>query len=67
MSFDFGAYAITAWHKIAAITAGIYDRRNGVDRHFAWQQSSGPNVRFGSKADIEALAHDVRFTPNSGR
>jgi hypothetical protein len=67
VSFGFGAYAITAWHKIAAITAGIYDRRNGVDRHFAWQQSSGPNVRFGSKADIEALAHDVRFTPNSGR
>jgi hypothetical protein len=32
VSFDFGAYAITAWHKIAAITAGIYDRRNGVDR-----------------------------------
>jgi hypothetical protein len=25
----------------------------GYDHHFAWQQSSGPNVRFGSKADIE--------------
>jgi hypothetical protein len=24
----------------------------GSNRHFAWQQSSGPNVRFGSKADI---------------
>ena len=23
-----------------------------LNRHFAWQQSSGPNVRFGSKADI---------------
>jgi hypothetical protein len=26
----------------------------GADRHFAWQQTSGSNVRFGSKADIEA-------------
>ena len=24
----------------------------GSDRHFAWQQSSGPNVRFVPKADI---------------
>jgi hypothetical protein len=24
----------------------------GSDNHFAWQQSAGPNVRFGSKADI---------------
>ena len=49
-----------------AITAGIYDRRNGVQRHFAWQQCLGPNVRFGSKADIEARPINVRFTPNSG-
>src|SRR5215467_12830371 len=28
----------------------------GFDRHFAWQQSSGPNVRFGSKADIGGAA-----------
>jgi hypothetical protein len=35
-----------------AITAGISDRRNGVDRHFAQQQSSRPNVRFVPKADI---------------
>jgi hypothetical protein len=34
----------------------------GVVR-FAWQQSSGPNVRFGSKADIEVLQPDVRSTP----
>jgi hypothetical protein len=27
-----------------AITAGIRDWRNGVDRHFAWQQLSGLNV-----------------------
>jgi hypothetical protein len=35
-------------------------------RHFAPQQSLGPNVRFGSKADIEEGATDVRFTPKSG-
>jgi hypothetical protein len=27
---------------------------------------SQPNVRFGSKADIEAPPPDVRFTPKSG-
>src|SRR6516165_6885831 len=36
------------------------------DRHFAWQQSPGPNVRFGSKADIARCQADVRFTPKSG-
>jgi transposase len=56
----------TAWHKITAITARIYDRRNGVDRHFAWQQSSGPHVRFGSLADICSAKAHVRFTPESG-
>ena len=38
----------------------------GSDRHFAWQQSSGPNVRFGSKADITECPINVRFTPKSG-
>src|SRR6516164_11447699 len=38
----------------------------GSDRHFAWQQSSGPNVRLGSITDIEAFPRDVRFTPESG-
>src|SRR6516164_1303380 len=38
----------------------------GFDCHFAWQQSSGPNVRFGSKADIAACLINVRFTPKSG-
>jgi hypothetical protein len=38
----------------------------GSDCHFAWQQPSGPNVRFGSKADIEAGPRDVRFAPKSG-
>jgi hypothetical protein len=37
----------------------------GSDRHFAQQQSSRPNVRFGSKADIGETATDVRFTPKS--
>jgi hypothetical protein len=38
----------------------------GFDLHFAWQQSLGPNVRFGSKADIGLATADVRFTPESG-
>ena len=33
---------------------------------FARQQSLGPNVRFGSKADIAERWTDVRFTPKSG-
>ena len=38
----------------------------GPDCHFARQQSLGPNVRFGSKADIAAPPTNVRFTPKSG-
>ena len=38
----------------------------GSDRHFAWQQSLGPNVRFESLADIGVRPRDVRFTPKSG-
>jgi hypothetical protein len=38
----------------------------GSTVNFASQQLSGPNVRFGSKADIEAVQSDVRFTPESG-
>jgi hypothetical protein len=37
----------------------------GSDRHFARQQSSGSNVRFGSKADIAAPPTNVRFAPKS--
>jgi hypothetical protein len=37
----------------------------GSDHHFAWQQSSGPNVRFGSKADMGRRLGNVRFTPKS--
>jgi hypothetical protein len=35
----------------------------GADHHFAWQQSPGPNVRFGSLADIAAALPHVRFAP----
>jgi hypothetical protein len=35
----------------------------GSGRHFAQQQSSRPNVRFGSKADIRSEKRVVRFTP----
>jgi hypothetical protein len=38
----------------------------GLNGHFARQQSAGPNVRFGSEADILGALHDVRFTPKSG-
>ena len=38
----------------------------GLNGYFAWQQSSGPNVRFGSKADIAECETNVRFTPESG-
>jgi hypothetical protein len=38
----------------------------GFDGHFARQQSSAANIRFGSKADIEASVPYVRFTPQSG-
>jgi hypothetical protein len=39
----------------------------GSDRHFSWQQSSGPNVGFGSKekADINWTFRDVRFVPKA--
>jgi hypothetical protein len=39
----------------AAITAGIYDRRNGVDHHFAQQQPSRLNVRFVPLAEVGQL------------
>jgi hypothetical protein len=38
----------------------------GSNRHFAQQQYSGSNVRFGSKADIAGCLINVRFTPESG-
>src|SRR5215469_17393972 len=38
----------------------------GAGHHFARQQSSRPNVRFGSKSDIARDQLNVRFTPESG-
>src|SRR5262249_5192812 len=38
----------------------------GSDYHFAWQQSPGPNVRYGSITDILGIGTYVRFTPKSG-
>jgi hypothetical protein len=37
----------------------------GSDRHFAWQQSSGWNVCFGSKADIEARPPNAALPPKA--
>jgi hypothetical protein len=34
--------------------------------NFAWQKSVGPNVRFGSKADMTLRNRDVRYSPKSG-
>jgi hypothetical protein len=45
---------------------GFATREMRLNRHFAWQQSSGPDVRFGSKADITRHPQHVRFTPKSG-
>ena len=39
----------------------------GSGRHFAWQQSPEPNVRFGSLANIAASPRNVRFAPKSGQ
>jgi hypothetical protein len=41
-------------------------RTVGGSGHFALQQFSEPNVRFGSKTDIEVRLRNVRFTPKSG-
>jgi hypothetical protein len=37
----------------------------GSDRHFAWQQPSGSNVRFGSKADMTGRICDVCLPPKA--
>jgi hypothetical protein len=38
----------------------------GLNCHFAGQQFSTAEVRYGSKADILAVHRHVRFTPKSG-
>jgi len=48
-----------------AITAGIYDRRNGGRPSFCVATILRTDVRYGSKADIAALPINVRFTPKS--
>src|SRR5262249_2138287 len=37
----------------------------GSNRHFASQQSLGPNVRFTPKADMDQRRCDVRFVPKA--
>jgi hypothetical protein len=51
---------------MAQLQQGFATGEMGSDGHFAQQQSSGLNVRFGSKADIHPPSADVRFTPKSG-
>jgi hypothetical protein len=45
---------------------GFAMRGIGLNCHFAGQQFSTADVRYGSKADISEKPADVRFTPNSG-
>ena len=61
--------------RVPRFTVGAQSRRApavlrpaewGSAHHFAWQQSQGLNVCFGSKADIGARPVNVRFTPKSG-
>jgi hypothetical protein len=49
----------------ARLQQGFTTGGMGSARHFARQQSSGPNVRFGSKADIGARPRNVRFVPKA--
>jgi hypothetical protein len=51
---------------MAQLQQGFTPDGMGSEHHFAWQQTSRSNVRFGSKADIEVRLSDVRFTPKSG-
>jgi hypothetical protein len=44
------------------VAAKLRPRSDAADR----QKAQCPDVRFGSKADIETLPPDVRFTPKSG-
>ena len=40
--------------ELTQLQQGFATGGMGSDRQFAWQQSSRPDVRFGSKADIKA-------------
>src|SRR5262249_26534583 len=48
------------------ITAGIYDRRNGVQGSVCAAAIPIRSCPFGSKADIAEWETNVRFTPKSG-
>ena len=52
------------WNDV--ITAGIGDRRNKGRSSFCVAKILGPNVRYGSKADIAAWPADVCFPPGNG-
>jgi len=57
---------LEAWdHASYVITAGIYDRRNGFRSSFCVAAILEPNVRFGSKADIDARPRYVRLPPKA--
>jgi len=51
---------------MSQLQQGITTGGIGTDSHFAQQQSSGLNVRFGSKADIRVRWRNVRFASKSG-
>jgi hypothetical protein len=53
--------------SVIKLQQGFATSEMRLNRHFAWQQSSGSNVRFGSKADIAECEMNVRFTPESHR
>jgi len=52
VSFGFGAYAIPPGTKSRRLQQGFMPDGMGSDRHFAQQQSAGPNVRFVPLTDI---------------
>jgi hypothetical protein len=46
---------------------GFWTDGMGSDRHFAWQQSSGPNVTaLGHKQTLQSVDTNVRFASESG-
>src|SRR6516164_3693241 len=49
------------FYELKQLQQGFTIGGMGSDRHFARQQSSGPNVRFGSKADICSAAKERLF------
>src|SRR6516225_4859930 len=58
--------AVRTCFGMSQLQQGITTGGIGTDAHFARQQSSGLNVRFGSKADIRVRWRNVRFASKSG-